>query len=196
MANVNLFSDIYDSDREEFLRILTTISQKKLDELSFKSLEDSSNSELLKLLIVKRFLNNPQNIKGQSLLHYAVICNNQPAVNILLENRYNPNEVDDEDRTPLHFAVMNGINPQIIKDLLEYNADINAITERLETPLFLACTFGNKEAIEILLSRKDCNALYPNDLGQEPIYIAYKNNNKDIINLLYNFIKENNPQKS
>ena len=178
-------------NKEEFLRYLTSASQVVLDELAFKTVRDSSYSEFLKLLITKQFVSNPLNHKGQTLLHCAVICNNTTAVEILLDLRFNPNDTDDEERTTLHFAVVNGINHQIISMLIKNNADVNAKTERMETPLFLACSLNNTKIVELLLQHKNCDVTFPNDIGQEPKYIAYKNNNKEIISLLQDFIEKN-----
>jgi ankyrin repeat protein len=178
-------------DKEEFLRYLASASQTALEELAFKTVRDSSYSEFLKLLITKQFVSNPLNHKGQTLLHCAVICNNVIAVDILLDLRFDPNDTDDEERTALHFAVVNGVHHQIISMLIKNNADINAKTERMETPLFLACSFNNVKAVELLLQNKNCDINFPNDIGQEPKYIAYKNNNKEIISLLQDFFENN-----
>jgi ankyrin repeat protein len=152
MANVNMIKN-FTNDKDEFLRYLASVSQDTLDELSFKAIKDSSYSEFLKLLISKKFVTNPLNHKGQTLLHYAVVCNNLDAINILLDLGFNTNEIDDEGRTPLHLAVA--------KD------------------------------VSILLTYENCDASFPNDIGQEPINIAYKHNNKEIIKLLYDFTQKN-----
>lgn len=178
-------------DKDEFLRYLASASQSALDEMAFKTVRDSTYTDFLKLLITKQFVSNPLNHKGQSLLHVAVLCNNITAVDTLLNLRFNPNDTDDEERTALHFAVANRVHHSIITMLLEHNADINSKTERMETPLFLACSLNNAQAVQLLLEHNNCDATFPNDIGQEPKYIAYKNNNKEILSLLQDFFEKN-----
>jgi ankyrin repeat protein len=86
---------------------------------------------------------------------------------------------------------MSHIDPEIISILINNEADINATTERLETPIFLACQCNNVKAVELLLATRKCDISYPNDLGQEPIFIAYKNDNKHILRLFKEYKKEN-----
>ena len=86
---------------------------------------------------------------------------------------------------------MPNVSPSIISFLIDNNANITATTERLETSLFLACLYNNSSAVEILLNTKRCDISFPNDLGQEPISIAYKNNNKNILKLFKEYKKEN-----
>jgi ankyrin repeat protein len=178
-------------NKEEFLSYLSAIPQNKLDSLAFKSITKQENIEFLKLLYVKRFINNPKNKVGQGLIHTAVLYNNIEALHFLIDSGLNVDEVDDDLRTPLHIAVMPNVSPSIISFLIDNNANINATTERLETSLFLACLYNNSSAVEILLNTKRCDISFPNDLGQEPISIAYKNNNKNILKLFKEYKKEN-----
>ena len=83
----------------------------------------------------------------------------------------------------MHFASISN-NPEIIKTLIKEGAVINPLTERLETPIFLASAFNATESVKTLLEF-EADVTLPNDLGQEPISVAYKNNNKEIIQLLY-----------
>lgn len=170
-------------EKEKFLNFLEKAPQNKIDALAFKCI---LKNELVFLffLIQNKIVNNPKNNLGQSLLHYSIICDNVEAFNYIINNRYNVNEQDDEDRTPLHFAVASSNYYIFIKTLLDYGALINITNERNETPLFCATLVKNHKAIKLL---KDLGAddTIPNDIGQLPKYIAFKNNDKLSMSLFY-----------
>ncbi len=173
--------------KEQFIKYLNGSSQETLDTLAFKSTMKLEYLQFLKLLISKRFINNPKNRVGQSLLHTSVIHNNIEALRFLIDSGLNINETDDDYRTPLHLSVIYPVDSEIISLLISNEADINAKTERLETPLFLACQSNNTDAARILLETNKCDISFPNDLGQEAMFLAYKNDNKEILRLLKKF---------
>ena len=52
-----------------------------------------------------------------------------------------------EDRTPLHYASMNG-HFKVFKALLDKNASIEAMTKEGETPLHLDLLYGHFEVVK------------------------------------------------
>ena len=50
---------------------------------------------------------NVKNERGMSLLHYAIVFNNNEIFNLLLENYINVNIKDNHGDTPVHYCVVN-----------------------------------------------------------------------------------------
>jgi len=59
---------------------------------------------------------------------------------------------DEEDRTPLHFAV-DGEHTDLVKFLIENKANINAADNEGQTPLHYACVCEHEQIIDDLISR-------------------------------------------
>ena len=73
---------------------------------------------------------------------------------------------DANNNTPLHWASFKN-NPECVKELLEYGANINSLDYNNDTPLSWAAQKGNLESIKVLLRYnakvdiKNLNSLYP-----------------------------------
>jgi len=69
----------------------------------------------------------PVGLAGESLMHKAVALDSPPdLISALVEGGMAVDSVDDEGRTPLHYACQGG-NAAIIQLLIDYNSDINAV---------------------------------------------------------------------
>ena len=81
--------------------------------------------------------------------HQAVHKSSLGAVTLLLEKGANPNFIDGNRETPLHYALrMN--SPSIIKKLLDFGANPNIPDRMGKKPLHLAKEAGNSEIIHYL----------------------------------------------
>lgn len=69
------------------------------------------------------------------------ILEDEARVQILIENGANLNVKDDEGRLPIHLASLQGWM-KIVEQLIIKGPPINAKTNRLETPLYLAADYG------------------------------------------------------
>ena len=77
---------------------------------------------------------------GFMALHDAVIFGKEDGVEclkLLLEHDADPNKVNEDEDTALHFAVLYGVK-KAIKLLLEHGADPNLVNEDGNTPLTVA----------------------------------------------------------
>ncbi|XP_029359393.1 E3 ubiquitin-protein ligase HACE1 isoform X2 [Echeneis naucrates] len=126
----------------------------------------------------------------RSLLHIAANCGSVECLVLLLKKGANPNYQDISGCTPLHLAARNG-QKKCMGKLLEYNADVNicnneGLTATVlclldsgadinrpnvsgATPLYFACSHGQRDTAQILLSRgakylADENGITPLDL--------------------------------
>ncbi|CRF32722.1 ankyrin [Brachyspira suanatina] len=131
--------------------------------------ENKYESQLKNLLRYKMDL-NATNEKGLTPLLYAIECNNEKAVRVLLEysdvnieyklpdnfadypyiNKVEGDSFNIGGATPLMFAIFKN-NARIVKQLIDKNADVKA-RDNEGTPVFLyACSFGNGNIIRMLL---------------------------------------------
>uniref|UniRef100_A0A2K5R307 E3 ubiquitin-protein ligase HACE1 n=1 Tax=Cebus imitator TaxID=2715852 RepID=A0A2K5R307_CEBIM len=126
----------------------------------------------------------------RSLLHIAANCGSVECLVLLLKKGANPNYQDISGCTPLHLAARNG-QKKCMSKLLEYSADVNicnneGLTATVQclldsgadinrpnvsgaTPLYFACSHGQRDTAQILLLRgakylPDKNGVTPLDL--------------------------------
>ena len=79
----------------------------------------------------------------------------------LKKSGINVNAVDEQGFAPLHYACQRGYR-DIVKLLLEKEADVNQISNGSVTPLHSAVGSGNKEVIKLLIDAgADINATDP-----------------------------------
>uniref|UniRef100_A0A7N9AUQ2 E3 ubiquitin-protein ligase HACE1 n=1 Tax=Mastacembelus armatus TaxID=205130 RepID=A0A7N9AUQ2_9TELE len=125
----------------------------------------------------------------RSLLHIAANCGSVECLVLLLKRGANPNYQDISGCTPLHLAARNGncvfliiyylinillcvvcvLSAQTVLCLLDSGADINRPNVSGATPLYFACSHGQRDTAQILLSRgakylADKNGVTPLDL--------------------------------
>jgi ankyrin repeat protein len=74
-------------------------------------------------------------------------------VKLLLNHRLGKWERDENGRSAIHYAAFEN-EPSVIKKLLEYGAEIDAMDNHSFTPLMMAVIRGNTECVRILLRRK------------------------------------------
>ncbi|MGH7113488.1 MAG: ankyrin repeat domain-containing protein [Stellaceae bacterium] len=94
----------------------------------------------------------------------------------------NPDMVDDQSRTGLHYAAMNG-NLQILAILIKAKAKLNIEDKLGDTPLHLAAERDQTEAAELLL---DVGAEVDpqNKDGMTPLMIAASRGNLELVRAL------------
>ena len=107
--------------------------------------------------IVRLLIHNGANIEAKcddlfTPLYIAVHHEQNKIALILLKLGANPNTNGLGDQNSLHFAAKSGVGHEIMKELIERGADINAVTDdKNETPLFYATRYNDQESIDILL---------------------------------------------
>src|SRR6266851_3830824 len=108
--------------------------------------------------------------------------NDSGAVRALIGNNANPNQTDEESRTGLHYAAVNG-NLRIIAILIKAGAKLDPKEKLGNTPLHLAAERDQAEAAQLLL---DAGAAVDaeNKNGMTPLMMAASRGNVEIVNAL------------
>ncbi|WP_438456617.1 ankyrin repeat domain-containing protein [Wolbachia endosymbiont of Kerria lacca] len=100
---------------------------------------------------------------------------------------------NNKDNTPLHYAIERE-KEEIAKKLLqEWKADINVKNNKGDTPLHVATSKGNKELVQLLVSKKAKTDIINNN-NETPLDIAKKHdtpNGQDIVQILKPHIQSN-----
>jgi len=100
-------------------------------------------------------------------------------VRLLVANDSNPNQTDEESRTGMHYAAMNG-NLTIIAILIKASAKLDVKDKLGNTPLHLAADRNQIEAARLLL---DVGAPVDaeNKNGMTPLMMAANRGNIDVV---------------
>ncbi|PHZ08986.1 ankyrin, partial [Rhizopus microsporus ATCC 52813] len=107
---------------------------------------------------------------GQTILHRACTDGSFEKVKELLSIAgANSCERDNAGYTPLHEAALRG-KTDIVRLLLEYNADVNSRGADLDTPLHDAAENGHTEVVQLLLEY-GADMTIANSKGQTPLDI-------------------------
>ena len=109
----------------------------------------------------------------------AASQNDAPRVRSLLASDGNPNQTDDEGRTGLHYAAING-NLTIIAILIKASAKLDVRDKFGNTPLHLAADRNQVEAARLLL---DVGAPVDaeNKNGMTPLMMAANRGSIDVV---------------
>jgi ankyrin repeat protein len=86
------------------------------------------------------------------------------------------------DYTPLHTACDNW-NIDIVDELLNRGADINALNECCQTPLHLSCIIEDIEIVKLLINR-GANVNLLDVWEQSALYMACGSDNEELVKLL------------
>jgi ankyrin repeat protein len=164
----------------------------------FNLIKNHKYDEFKKLLNKNKDIDiNLQDEYNNSLIHYAIVFNQEEIIKLLLSYECNIDYIDIDGKTILYYPIKYGYN-NILKILLENSNHIigihihNIKDNNNNTPLHYAIIYNNHEALQILIDNdSDINSV--NSEGNTPLHIAVNNNNIDNIILLlkYNDIQVN-----
>ena len=126
---------------------------------------------------------NALNERGISLIHYAIVFNNQEALNLLIDNFIDINIKDSHGDTPAHYCVINN-RLGFLKTLLRHNADISIKNNDGQTVLYKACALGREKMISLFLESMQFD-LYEKDKKEETVFMALvRSRNLGLLNQL------------
>lgn len=125
---------------------------------------------------------NKANANGITALHIAVDLGAQGVIELLLENKANPNLASNVGPALL-MAAQNG-NMSIVKLLLEKNANVNLTHAEGYSALYAACQNGHYEVAELLIDHGANIDQVDNKAGFFPLFKAVVNRHQRVVELL------------
>ena len=94
---------------------------------------------------------NAVNSRGQTAVWFACIEGRDSFVKILLDTGADPNIADKYGESCLHAAVYGHCSTKTVQEILHHGAHVNAVNRDGATPLLLACSTAQVEAVKLLL---------------------------------------------
>ena len=131
------------------------------------------NEDMAKLLLKYGANINEVNVNNETPLFMASLNKREHIISLLLKKGADPNIKNHMHISPLHHASRGADNPEIISLLLQYGANIEATTDKQETPLYWASEINRTDNISLLL-QNGANPNVKNKYGDTPLYIASK----------------------
>ena len=149
----------------------------------------NTSENILTSKIALESLNSDMTEGGISLLVAAIFNNRSDVVNTLLShNETNINQPTMDGKTPVYHAAVRGVN-EILRMLLENQADLHLQDENGLTPLHGAAGYNDIETVDIILNttagRKLLNTTTKD--GLTPLHIAVATNQSNIVETLLDY---------
>lgn len=111
------------------------------------------STEHTDLACMKRLLDHGARVNGTNALMHMLDREEKDGVRLLLEAGGDPNAADAEGDTALHWAIRRGRSPDIVAQLLDHGADIDAFRSDGRTAYALSAISGQTETMALLARR-------------------------------------------
>jgi len=121
-----------------------------LDEI-FKVATTGNTNMFTKIVKEHKWTLNTPKIGGLSILHMMTFMNKISLMQILINLGANINIIDNNEQTPMHYAVMSN-SLETVKFLIKKKADINMQDNTGNTPLHLAVINNCFDIVESLIA--------------------------------------------
>ena len=108
--------------------------------------------EVLHMIIDHSVHLNAINKKVHTALMMASERGNSDAINVLLKAGADPNIIDADGNTCLHFLVLQRCNKEVLEIIIDHGVHVNTMNKRNETALMIASAKGNTDIIKVLLT--------------------------------------------
>ena len=157
----------------------------------------SKFSEVIRLLMEKRYSTNVRNNKGEiaqqipfnedgdCLLHLACQWGDVGIIrNLITNQRCDPNVGNSFGNTPLHVAVKYEQIEAIVQLLSYKQCNPDGYNREGDTPLHIAVRENKTAALSQLLMHRQCDSNVPNKEGDTPLHIAVRNKAASLSQLL------------
>ncbi|KAF7691743.1 transient receptor potential cation channel subfamily A member 1b [Silurus meridionalis] len=175
-ANVNVFKWVVQGD----LSALDYLSKKSPSHLSSRDENGagpihyaaaSGHLDVIRLIVSLTGLDelDVQDAEGQTPLHFAVEKNQESSCSLLLDLGANPNILNTAMMAPIHLAISKEHNHLVQVFLSCSRTDVNLEGDLGNTPVMLACSHNNCEALHALFEH-GAKLCHQNKLGHYAIH--------------------------
>ena len=173
-SNVNCFA----LDLKEEIRVRSQLTSALFIAISQK------NYNIVKALIEHGADVNLRDEYGTSALHYATENSWTEGIGLLLENRAEPNVIGGFHKgTAIHIVAKRNLL-DVLKMLVKYGADVNAIDHSGSTALHYAARIGAVETVKFLLQNSANVKAFTDSTWSTPLHLAAIVNSPSTLRLL------------
>ncbi|KAL1494475.1 hypothetical protein ABEB36_010071 [Hypothenemus hampei] len=124
------------------------------------------------------------NSPEHNLLILATLDKNHHLLMFLLKENFDINQQDECGKTALHHAAQRDLQ-DILLLLIDHGANVNSLDHNRNTPLHLACDWGQVSCVKALIYSSDQVEInLQNVSGESPLFLATKWGYVDIIKIL------------
>lgn len=141
----------------------------------------TGSKEIIKMLVDAGADVNATDNSGKSVLIYGIKAGRTEAVRYLKELGADISCTDNEGRTAIDYANVTGLT-QMVENVMDANE--NKRDSYGNTPLHQSCCNGHSEVVKLMLQKESTDVNATNDIGETPLYIAVRENNMYITELL------------
>jgi len=185
---LNIFHISTRDNHYELMEFLCNHIRKSVQIFSIKSLSYlSPDSELIQSSPILRSYIDAQNEDGKTPLHLAAEQGHRLCIEVLLKYSADILLPNFLGQLPLHTAIQNG-HSQCVEILLEFlkrnMADFQSVLSRRQSPLISACQNGFIDIVRILLSQGIGIDDKSDEKDENPLEIAIKYRQTQVINEL------------
>jgi len=133
-------------------------------------------------------IDNKLSIFGEAPIHKAVLTqveHKKGALQTIIENKANVDNMDSNGWTALHHAAYNG-DFDSANVLIQSHANVNAYSNQQRSPLHLAALNNHVDVIQLLLGSK-ADIEWKDELKCTPLHLACKKGSIQSVTLLLNY---------
>eukprot|EP00055_Hartaetosiga_balthica_P017021 m.111042 g.111042 ORF g.111042 m.111042 type:complete len:1240 (+) comp9232_c0_seq1:101-3820(+) len=129
---------------------------------------------------------------GRTALHWAAVVVNEEALKKLIKSKANPNAIDFEGATPLHYLVQHPVAESGLKYFLDNIEGLEDIKDNENHSIFFwAIEAGNIPALQLLMECKSVSLTSTDSLGNTPLHFACKKGDIDVVRVLLQHVNVN-----
>jgi ankyrin repeat protein len=177
--------DISIKEREQETKKKDIIVEAKTkEEEIFQLIRKGNLEEIKKLVEEENFDLSKTNYKKQTILHVAILSNQNDIIDYLLDKMKDFNVVDDNNDTYLHYAIKKQNVSLVSKLVEEKNVLLDIKNNQEKTPLDLAFDHNNTAIADIIFAKILSKKIEEKaqEIGLDPIQTDYVEQLKKISN--------------
>ncbi|KAJ4287731.1 hypothetical protein N0V90_012435 [Kalmusia sp. IMI 367209] len=155
IVELSPYRDSWDLRGEEYFELaaerwVTTVERLVEAQADVHAVNNDMMTPLHYTMCGRRQMNKYHKDRNLTALFYYAERRLNTIAERLIKAQADVNTVDQEDKTPLHYAVMEG-SDEMVHVLIEAQANVNAVDKDKKTPLHYAVMKGSDEMVHMLI---------------------------------------------